>query len=67
MRGRDAFFWADTHLSALQGVPKVATRMTTSTALGRDHTPAWQSLLTGKEATIQVLHTPCSRPPAPKH
>ena len=63
MRGHDAFsFWADTHLSASQGVPKVATRVTASTALGRDHTPARQSLLAGREATVQVPHTPCSLP-----
>lgn len=65
MRGHHAFsLQADTHLSASQGGPKVATRMTASTALGRDHTPAWQSLLTGREATVQVPHITCSLLPS---
>lgn len=31
---------------------------------GHDHTPAWQSLLTAREATVQVPHTTCSLLPS---
>lgn len=49
----------ETHLSASQGVATVATRGTASTALRHDHTPAWQSLLTAREATGEGPHTTC--------